>query len=298
MFGPTVDLMSERTFRVLGIPLRSGSLMPGSENDAPAYRKAGLVERLAASGRAAIDEGDLPVPSYLPHHTVPPLRNWPGPRVVWDLLADRLAPVLRQPGQIPLLVGCDCSVVVGTARALQQSTGRVHVLYIDGDYDDAPPDAANCQSAAAMAVWLLTHESPFWSGPALETSQVTVFGFTQKSRSPEPRPAGISLEEVRRDGAAPAAERALRDIPAGAGILVHFDTDVLAEKEFPAAYFPHQEGLTMAEIAGVLRVVLNDPRVRIVEISEYAALRDLDGSSISKLIETLANSLNRTKRAV
>src|SRR5262245_16649024 len=101
MIGPTVESMSERTFHLLGIPLRSGSLMPGTENDAPAYRKAGLVERLSAAGCAAIDDGDLAVPSYLPHHTVPPFRNWPGPRVVWDLLAEQLAPQLREPGEIP-----------------------------------------------------------------------------------------------------------------------------------------------------------------------------------------------------
>jgi len=64
--------------------------MPGTENDAAAYRDAGLSERLGAAGWNAIDEGDLEVPSYLPHHTVPPVRNWPGPRVVWDLLVDRM----------------------------------------------------------------------------------------------------------------------------------------------------------------------------------------------------------------
>jgi len=64
--------------------------MPGTENDAAAYRDAGLSERLGAAGWNAIDEGDLEVPSYLPHHTVPPVRNWLGPRVVWDLLVDRM----------------------------------------------------------------------------------------------------------------------------------------------------------------------------------------------------------------
>ena len=41
--------------------------MPGTENDAAAYRDAGLSERLGAAGWNAIDEGDLEVPSYLPH---------------------------------------------------------------------------------------------------------------------------------------------------------------------------------------------------------------------------------------
>src|SRR5262249_38288669 len=40
-------------------PLRTGSLYPGSENDAQAYRHAQLLTRLYAAGCRAIDEGDI-----------------------------------------------------------------------------------------------------------------------------------------------------------------------------------------------------------------------------------------------
>src|SRR5918993_101264 len=96
-----------RTYRVLGVPLRAGSMYPGSENDAEAYRDAELITRLEAVGCTALDDGDVAIPSYLPHHTVPPIRNWPGPRIVWDHLRERLTPLLQQPGHVPLLIGCD-----------------------------------------------------------------------------------------------------------------------------------------------------------------------------------------------
>src|ERR1700719_2691129 len=91
----TVDV-SARTYRILGVPLRSGSLVPGNENDAQAYRDVQLVSRLQAAGCDVFDEGDVAIPSYLPHHFVPPIRNWPGPRIVWDCISDRIAPCLRQ----------------------------------------------------------------------------------------------------------------------------------------------------------------------------------------------------------
>ena len=47
--------------------LRTGSLYLGSEDDARAYREVGLVERLRAAGAAAADDGDVALPSYLPH---------------------------------------------------------------------------------------------------------------------------------------------------------------------------------------------------------------------------------------
>jgi arginase len=283
--------MAVRTFHILGLPLRSGSMMPGTENDAPAYREAKLSERLRAAGHAAIDEGDLVIPSYLPHHAVPPMRNWPGPRIVWDLLADRLRPWLVELGHVPLLIGCDCSVVVGTTQALRRAADDVHVLYIDGDFDDAAPDPGTCQSAAAMAVWLITNGSPFWQGPPLRPSQVTVLGWTKPSLSLDGRVNSVSLADLRRIGGAQAARDVLAAIPKSASVLVHFDIDVVAEGELPAAYFPHSDGLRMQQVGDVLGVILKDPRVRIVEVSEYSALRDLGREQIKKLVEVLSGAL-------
>src|SRR5271170_603312 len=112
------------TYHVFGVPLRSGSLIPGNENDAQAYRDARLVSRLQAVGCNVIDEGDVGIPSYLPHHSIPPIRNWPGPRIAWECVSERIEPFLRQPGNVPLLIGCDCSVVIGSVQALMQAGGH------------------------------------------------------------------------------------------------------------------------------------------------------------------------------
>jgi arginase family enzyme len=284
-------MMSGRTFHILGLPLRSGSMMPGTESDTPAYRDANLLERLRAAGHTVMDEGDLAVPSYLPHHAVPPFRNWPGPRIVWDLLADRLQPWLAELGHVPLLIGCDCSVVVGTTQALSRAADDVHVLYIDGDFDDAPLDPGICQSGAAMAVWLITNPSPFWPGPPLQPSQLTVLGWSKPSRCLDRRVNSLSLADVRRIGPAQAVREVLAGIPTSGNILVHFDIDVLADSELPAAYFPHSNGLTIQEVGEVLGVILKDTRVRIVEVSEYSALRDLGRVWVGKLVEMLSGAL-------
>jgi arginase len=286
------------TYHVLGVPLRTGSLYPGNENDAQAYRDAHLLTRLQRAGCTAVDEGDVAIPSYLPHHAIPPIRSWPGPRIAWDCVSERLAPYLRQPGHVPLLIGCDCSIVVGTTQALMRASpapDAVHVLYIDGDFDDAPPDPGRCQSAAAMAVWLLTHGAPFWNGPPLKPSQVTVIGSSQPSQSMPAR--SLSLADVRRSGPREAARQALQPIPASAAVLVHFDIDVVQQADMPAAYFPHAEGLKLSEAADLLGVLLRDPRVRIIEVAEYAALRDLDQRCVNALVDVLAEGLKAGGRA-
>ena len=279
-------------YHFLGVPLRTGSSVPGNENDAQAYRDAQFIQRLKAAGCNAADDGDVAIPGYLPHHTVPPIRSWPGPRIAWDCISDRVASYLQQPGQIPFLLGCDCSVVVGTAQALRRaSSNEIYVLYVDGDFDDAAPVANHCNSAAASAVWLLTHDSPFWAGPPLRPSNVTVIGWTSPLSSANSELNSVSLAEVRRTSPSAAAEHTLQTIPPSASIILHFDTDVVQARELPSAYFPHEEGLTLSEAGQLLHVFLKDLRIRIIEVSEYASLRDRDRSNVVKLIALFADNL-------
>jgi len=292
--GQMTTGVAERTFHVFGVPLRSGSLLPGNENDAQAYRDVHLPARLQAAGCQVVDDGDVAIPSYLPHHSIPPIRSWPGPRIVWDCVSEHITPVLRRSGQVPLLVGCDCSVVVGTTQALlHASSQETHVLYIDGDFDDSPPDGQRSQSAASCAVWLLTNNSPFWAGPALRPSQVSVIGWTNASRSGQAGINSISLADIRRAKPREVAQQLLQSIPASASLLIQIDIDVLQSREMPAAYFPHSEGMTLSELGELLGILLKDPRIRIIEISEYAALRDFEQVSAGKLVNVLCEALER-----
>jgi arginase len=61
----------------------------------------------------------------------------------------------------------------------------------------------------------------------------------------------------------------------------------------PAAYFPHTEGLSLSEAKEILGVFLKDPRIRIIEISEYASLRDLDRDYVNKLVDLLSEGLKK-----
>jgi arginase len=280
------------TYHLLGVPLRTGSLYPGSENDAQAYRDTRIVQRLQAAGCRVVDEGDVAIPSYLPHHNVPPIKNWPGPRIAWECIGERITPYLQQPGHVPLLIGTDCSVVVGTTQALMRTHGEdVHVVYVDGDIDGIAPQPDRCMSAAGMGLWLMTQASAFRAGPTLDTSRVTVLGWSDDLRSPALGLRSIPLAEVRRMGAREAARRTLHAIPASAAVVLHVDIDVFNKQAMPAAYFPHSDGLTLAEGQELLDPILKDARVRVIEIAEYASLRDLDRAHVSSIIQLLAAGL-------
>lgn len=281
-------------YHLIGVPLRTGSLYPGSENDAQAYRDSQLLRRLESVGCQLVDEGDVLIPSYLPHHSVPPIRNWPGPRIAWECVGEFIAPYLQQAGHIPLLIGGDCSIVVGTAQALMRVYGEgVHILYLDGHIDGVAPQPERCSSGAMMALWLTTQASPFRAGPTLSPSQVTVIGWSDDQHSTPLGLQSLPIAEVRRLGPSEAARQALQAIPPAASILLHFDIDVLNKQEMPASYFPPIDGLSIAEAREVLGIILADARVRIIEVTEYASLRDLDQGSVARIGELLAAGLKR-----
>ena len=144
-----------------------------------------------------------------------------------------------------------------------------------------------------MALWLTTQVSPFRPGPLLNPSQVTVIGWSDDLNSPQIGLQSLPLAEVRRLGPGEAARQVLQTIPASAPILLHFDIDVLKKEDMPVAYFPHADGLRMAEVQELLSILLADARIGIIEVTEYASLRDLDQSYVSKIIDLLAAGLKK-----
>jgi arginase family enzyme len=97
-------------------------------------------------------------------------------------------------------------------------------------------------------------------------------------------------------GPGEAARRALAGIPPSAQILLHIDVDVFQKAELPAAYFPHAQGLTLVEGSQLIAALSADARVRLIEVSEYASLRDLDQRWVNKLIDILAHALSGSAR--
>jgi arginase len=144
-----------------------------------------------------------------------------------------------------------------------------------------------------MALWLATQDSPFRDGSTLNPSQVTVIGWNDDQHSVPMGLQSLPLAEVRRLGPRSCARQALQAIPDEAAILVHFDIDVLNRHEMPASYFPPADGLNMAEARELLGMILADDRIRIVEVTEYSSLRDLDQTFVSEISEILAAGLKR-----
>jgi len=101
------------------------------------------------------------------------------------------------------------------------------------------------------------------------------------------------MAEVRREGGRATAQRILDGLPSAASVVLHLDVDAFADRDLPVAYFPHDEGLTLAEGRELLGPLLGDRRIRIIEVTEYASLRDFSRRHVQQITDLLAGALGR-----
>jgi arginase family enzyme len=144
--------------------------------------------------------------------------------------------------------------------------------------------------SAGMGLWLTTQESGYWNGQKISSDQITVIG----NKEGPPTDIGIpyiSLEQLRKKGAAQAVIAALADIPQERHILVHLDVDVLSRNAMPAAYSPREPGLSLHELEQILKIILADDRVKFLELTEFIPSKDPGGKFACAIIDAIAGAL-------
>lgn len=276
---------------IIGIPIFSGAYVSGTELTPDALRTAGLVSRIQEKGIEVTDRGNVKLPDYLPRHNIPPVRNWPAPRMVWDLLRSEASGWFRE-NECTLLLGGDCSLAAGTAAGLKQVfPEQAYLLVIDAHLDVVKPSAARCIGAAGMWLWFLLEGTEMWVEPSgWGAERIQTVGVQQVPNDTYGIPI-TTWQQLRESGIAETADNLLRAIPADAKILVHFDVDVMNKEAMSAAYSPSETGLTMEEAEELLGCILRDKRVVGLEVTEFSALRDTTGEQAARLSQMLANCL-------
>src|SRR5580692_3108959 len=137
------------------------------------------------------------------------------------LLADAVTAVLGE-GEFPVVLGGDCSILLGTMLALRRR-GRYGLLYIDGDADYYQPEVNPLNGAASASdLAFATGRGPDvltdieGLRPLVCAEDVVVFASRdaadRERRGCQPLPAGmlvVDRDQVRRLGADAAAREAV-----------------------------------------------------------------------------------------
>jgi len=91
----------------------------------------------------------------------------------------------------------------------------------------------------------------------------------------------VSIGEVRQDGIAKAIDRALAHVSHCAAIAVDCDVDVIDRSQFPAAPGARPGGMAVADFFAAVRRLASEPRVRLIDLTEWDP--PLDPTDLSPL---------------
>jgi arginase len=266
---------------VIGAPSSAGAFAPGQEQAPRALRRAGLLERLRATGREVVDDGDLPLWRWRPDRTQPAAQNASAVITMVRGVAGRVQ-AARAQDRLSLVIGGDCTVGIGTVAGHGES--RVGLVYFDMHADlntpeSAPPGALDWMGVAHMLGYPGTVEALARAGPhypLLTPEQVLLFAHRDDQARPWERDciardviACITMDDVARDPAGAA-----RQAVAWAGrrfdhLVIHFDVDVIDFTDAPLSENTGRNiGLSLTDALHALGELVQDPRVTAVTVTE------------------------------
>ena len=290
-------------YAILEAPSSFGLRTTGVQQLPAALLKHGLAETLDARRAGRVQPAMAHGTERDPATTI---LNAPAIAGYTAQLADALGGVLEA-GEFPIVLGGDCTIVLGTALALRRR-GRYGLLFIDGQADFFQPEAEPHGEAASMDLAFVTGHGPAlltrFDGyaPLIREADAVAFGFRdaedQAAYGSQPLPADLrafDLAEIRRSGAAVAARRALEHLsrPELEGFWIHVDADCLNDSVMPAVDFRLPDGLTPEELESVLDIALESGRAVGLEVTIYNPALDPDERAGRLLAELLVNVLSR-----
>jgi arginase len=297
--GPAVAVLDAPS--VLGLRPPAPGKLPGAWRLPEALRANRLVERLGAA-----DAGRVVPPPYSPElDPATGVRNGdaiPGYSVA---LADRLGQLLDG-GAFPLVLGGDCSILLGAMLALRRR-GRYGLVSIDGGLDFRHPGNAHLVgpvgSVAGEDLAVVTGRgAPQLTDlegrrPLVAEADVVAIGHRDLEGIADEVLATpmtlVDVAELRRLGPDGAAAHALATL-AGRGVegfWVHLDTDVLDPQVMPAVDTPEPGGLTHGELVALLQPLTGSGLATGMQLTIFDPDLDPDGRLAAELTGSVVAGL-------
>jgi arginase len=283
---------------ILGTPFNGLGSPPDIENPADGLRQANLIPYLESKGYSVTDLGDL---SGFQFQEIRDLETGIKDFDLWIDLSNALS---RELGTIleresfALLLGGDCSMLVGIFSAFAQRDTEVGLFFLDGHADFQSPETSASGDPADMELAILTGRGPekivriAGKYPLLKDEDVVVYGIRAWDQIAESDIVVYDKELMVEIGIKCAVEEGLENfIRRILPLWLHFDVDVL-DPEFMPVMFPEPGGLTFEEVLKFLGLVKASGRIVGLSIACYHPKLDIDGMAGVRLVTLLSNVLS------
>jgi arginase len=298
-----VPAVRKRGVAVIGAPLDLGAGgRRGVDMGPSAIRYAGLGERIAALGLPYRDLGNVDAPL---RETADPgderARYLAEIRIACERVAVRVADAARA-GLIPLVLGGDHSIALGTLGGLASVYGPGGVVWLDAHADLNTPattpsgNVHGMSLAAALGRGGAGFESDVWPLPALEPAQTALVGgrsFDDGERALI-HELGISvatMTDVDRRGLEPVIREALERVAPARWVHVSLDLDVIDPEVAPGVGTPVSGGLSYREAHLAMELIAESGVLRSLELVEVNPILDHENGTARLAVELAASAL-------
>jgi arginase len=287
---------------LIGAPSSAAAFLAGSEKAPAALRAAGLVEKLQNAGYEVIDHGDCAPRLFADDDEHRRARNLPAIVAGLNDLKAR-AEVAIKSGALVLVLGGDCSQVIGLLTGARRYYKNVSLLWFDRDADlNTPASTPSGRIDGMVVANIIGKGAPeltrFWGDGALvREPDVLLFGLERLdpseqdflTRSPMRH---TYLADIQLAGPEKAAKTALTQMHADTReFVVHLDTDVLDVAELPSVNVPGTGGLRVSDARTILQEIAKHKNLLALDIAQYNPDKDPDGSGAKKLVGLLVEVL-------
>ena len=282
---------------IVDAPIDSSGAGRGEEHAPAALRAAGLLQRLGArdAGEADArirDRRREPITGVVGASEVPRASA---------AIASRVREVLRS-GERPLVLGGDCTLLLGVFQALPGGSG---LWFVDGHADFFDGESSPTGEAADMDLAILTGHGPpgllEGNEPMLEPAAVVLLGHRPAELHPDvarenarldPAIQALTAPGVRERGPDRVGSDAAARL-AGRPAWLHLDLDVLDESVLPAVSYPQPLGLDWEELVALLQPLVAAPNLLGVSVADFNPDRDPDTTDAARIVDELASLFRR-----
>lgn len=290
-----------KAVNILGAPLDLGAARRGVDMGPSAIRYSGLSERLESIGLDVTDSGnvvaELPeVASELDERA----RYLPAILRSCAQIAGRVAE-LASSGAIPLVLGGDHSIAMGTLAGLHSAFGPGGVLWVDAHGDLNRPETSPSGNVHGMPLSaalgqcgfdLEDFEGPPWLDPA-KTVLLGVRSLDPGERALV-RELGLSvftMADVDRRGIGAIVSRALEVVEGASFVHLSLDVDVCDPEIAPGVGTPVKGGLSYREAHLAMELMAEADLLTSIEIVEVNPILDHADETGILAVELAASAL-------
>ena len=222
-------------------------------------------------------------------------------------LADTLAAALHDlPGRRPLVVGGDCSILLGIVPALRRQLGPAGLWFVDGHPDYLDGTGSDTGETADMDLAVLAGDgaTPLVTlagePPMVPVGEMVLLGHRTRGLDDGAAAelARLPAELRRIDAATLAADPVAAGrraeawlAGAGRGGWLHLDLDVLDPASLPAVTYPQPGGPDWDQLAAALRPLARSPRLLGVSVADFRPDLDPTGQLANRVVDLLDRTL-------